>query len=302
MAHVHQEDRGSYYLEQLCTIAFCAAFGAVCVMLWWIRNYSPPEPPKQPMLDIILVEKFHLPVLLGGITLLLLAIVRAAAVWTSVAEPNENHNHGDEHVHDHEHSHDHDHTHEHAHEHHHHDHEHDHNHDHDHAHSHALDHGHDHGLNPWRYVVLLVPLVFYFLGLPIKAKEDVEAFTESSKVAAKGGLVVLDFKELETAASQPENRQFLEGKKGRMKGQLAFTGNPKRITLVKINMSCCYADAIVNRSNVAILLPDAVRGIRENDWIEVEGQIEFRKAINKDNYIPVLVVASMDKVQKTSPG
>src|SRR5262249_12016728 len=27
-------------------------------------------------------------------------------------------------------------------------------------------HGHEHGWNPWRYIVLLLPIVLYFLGLP----------------------------------------------------------------------------------------------------------------------------------------
>jgi len=45
---------------------------------------------------------------------------------------------------------------------------HDHEHEHQHtaAHSHAHDHGHDHGWNPWRYSLLIIPIVLYFLNLP----------------------------------------------------------------------------------------------------------------------------------------
>jgi hypothetical protein len=82
----------------------------------------------------------------------------------------------DEHDHDHieGHNHDHDHSHEHHehHEHHHAEGEHcDHVHaeetcDHNHNHDDACGHDHAHGLNPWRYIVLLLPIVLYFLGLP----------------------------------------------------------------------------------------------------------------------------------------
>src|SRR6202011_6080662 len=48
--------------------------------------------------------------------------------------------------------------------------------------------------------------------------------------------------------------------------------------------------------------PDAVRGIREQEWIEVEGQVQFRKWQNRDGYAAVLVLPSLDKIHKTSPG
>jgi WD40 repeat protein len=191
MAHVHthDEDRGTYYLEQLCTIGVCGALGGVCIMLWW-----------QGKLDRILNSKFFLPVLLGGITLLVLVAIRALIVWRETGKPVHAHDHDHSHDHDHDHEHEccHDHEHEHGHEHHH----------HEHAiteqapdphvaagaipdepaHEHA-DHGHEHVWSPWRYAVLLFPLLLFFWNLPSQgglggdADTDVESSGAVSAVA-----------------------------------------------------------------------------------------------------------------------
>src|SRR5262249_6847626 len=131
------------------------------------------------------------------LTLLALVVIRAVAVWRSVDAAPHTHDHD----HDHEHcGHDHgDCGHEH---------EHGiqsatqttgfsaaatppalsapvHHHDHDHGHNHSHDHGHDHdhGWAPWRYVVLLLPVVLYFLNLPN------QGFTAD----ASGGLNLAEF-------------------------------------------------------------------------------------------------------------
>src|SRR5208283_5592873 len=130
-------------------------------------------------------------VLIAGIVLLILVAIRAVGLWRSVgpaaggAVLAHDHHHGPgekcSHDHGHDCGHDHDHAHDHAHEAghdcgHDHGHNHDHDHDHDpghehehhHAHSHGPgdDHGHDHGFSPWRYIILLLPVVLYFLNLP----------------------------------------------------------------------------------------------------------------------------------------
>src|SRR5207302_782376 len=130
------------YLEQLCTIAICGLMGGVTILLWY-----------QNLLRYILAEKFHAPVLWGGFAILVLVVIRAVAIWVEAGQARAAHDHN--HVHDHDHDHDHG-------EHHHHDHEHAQAHAHDLSH----DHGHDHGWNPWRYIVLMLPIVLYFLGLP----------------------------------------------------------------------------------------------------------------------------------------
>jgi uncharacterized membrane protein YraQ (UPF0718 family) len=183
MAHVHApEDRNTWYLDQLFMIAICGALAGVTITLWWSG-----------LLGRMLHPKFHVWVLLGGGTLLALVVLRAVAVWRSVDElvPHD-------HAHDHSHGHGHDHPHEH-------DHDHGpgsaavqaapgvvgaatlpllttpapaagHPHGHSHAHGHGHDHGHEHGWAPLRYIVLLLPVVLYFLVLsnPAFDREPVE--------------------------------------------------------------------------------------------------------------------------------
>src|SRR5262249_19119922 len=152
------------------------------------------------MLNNMLAPQFHLYVLLSGIALVTLALLRGFALWVQVGKEKEHaHDHDHEHVHDHGHEH-HDHD-EHFHEHGAactHDHAHDHGHDHEHhvghahAHHHHHDHDaadHDHGWAPWRYVVLLVPVILFLLGLPSKgpqAGQTKPIFTqETAKEAAR---------------------------------------------------------------------------------------------------------------------
>src|SRR6266849_9312992 len=175
MGHTHvAEEKNVYYLDQLCTIGFCGALGLVQILLW---NYG--------VLNIILDPTFHVPVLLSGIVLTALAVVRGISLWKAVGQAKAHH-------HDHacDHHHDHDHGYEHVHEHSHehgiiaagHVHAHDHGHEHgtlaaEHSHAHVCDHepepahshedcGHEHGWAPWRYVVLLLPLLLFLLGMP----------------------------------------------------------------------------------------------------------------------------------------
>lgn len=157
--HEHTHDHTNYYIEQVCTIGICGALGAVAIMMY-SRN----------MLSIVLDPKFHPFVLYAGITLLIMVAIRAVSVWQSVGRGNVEHIHENDHSHAHGQEcdhHDHSHgeacDHGHAHEHHH---DHDHAHAHGHSHDHAHGHDHDHSWNPWRYAVLLLPVVLYFLNLP----------------------------------------------------------------------------------------------------------------------------------------
>jgi uncharacterized membrane protein YraQ (UPF0718 family) len=162
-SHAHDEDRSSYYLDQLFMIGVCGALAGVTIMLW-----------QSGVLNTMLHQKFHIWVALGGISLLAIVFLRAVAIWRSVDEQEEPHEHGPGCSHDHGPEH---HpgggsgptavqpapggggaalalvpapTHSHA---------------HSHSHSHSHGDGHDHGWAPWRYVVLLLPVVLYFLVL-----------------------------------------------------------------------------------------------------------------------------------------
>src|SRR5439155_19693340 len=113
----------------------------------------------------ILSTDFRIWTLFGGVGLAGITVVRGIALWAEVGrnrlaranKRDHGHEHGEACDHEHGETHAHDHDHE-AHDH---DHGHDHGHEHDeHAHAnHHRDHGHVHGFAPWRYAVLLMPLM-----------------------------------------------------------------------------------------------------------------------------------------------
>lgn len=163
MGHDHaHDDPKAYYVEQLCTIGIAGALGGIAVMLYQRQLLWFLAPKVQPW------------VLGGGIALLVLVAVRAVVVWFQAGKATAD---AHDHHHDHEHAHEHEHDQGHegitavpalglaAHDH---DHDHDHCDDHDHSHGHGNgdDHGHQHGWAPWRFVILLLPVVLYFLNMP----------------------------------------------------------------------------------------------------------------------------------------
>lgn len=64
-----------YFVEQLLTILVCGALGFVAIQLY-----------LNDMLKHILAPQFHLPVLIGGISVLVLVVVRAIAVWREAGQ------------------------------------------------------------------------------------------------------------------------------------------------------------------------------------------------------------------------
>jgi hypothetical protein len=304
MAHDHSHgDRNAYYLNQLFTIAVCGALGGVAVMLWYSGKLS-----------LMLHPKFFIWVLLGGLTLLTLVVIRALAVWRSVDAMEHTHDHDHEHCgHDHgpcHHDHDHDHGHEHGIQHaaqtpgvsaaatppaslvpaHHHD------HGHDHAHDHG--HDHDHGWAPWRYVVLLLPVVLFFLNLPNQGFSGGTDISEGigdavpTKIGPSKGKTEIGFAQLQQASLTAESRDFYEGKSITLVGK--YVGNnPKRFTLERYKIACCAADAVP--LNAVIMLdpaskekidPDHYR----NKWVEVQGRVHFFPRPNSNEYITALIL------------
>jgi hypothetical protein len=324
MGHDHSHDHGAdaaeHYKEQLSTIAICGGIGAVAVLMWW-----------QGVLTRILVPTLHLPVLLAGATLLFLATVRGVFLWFEVSRPRS----AEAHVHDaccshveqretccqHEH-------HE-GHEHHHHEgREHqisaaagasagatpltvvsaplDEAPAHDHGHGHDDGHGHNHGWSPWRYAVLLIPIVLFALGMPSAGQDWSAGFVQDriadQRVAdvqfndnlagdAAAPVLPLEFNTLKKAAYYPDQRERYQGQVGRLKGQLVRSANgDKTFSLVRIKMTCCAADAIP--LNVVIisskLSPQKLEQFANMEWVEVTGQIDFRERAGHDDFLPVL--------------
>jgi len=279
MAHDHDhlhDDRNAYYLNQLFTIAVCGALGGVTVMLWYSGK-----------LRFLVVESFWLPALLGGITLLVLVLIRAVAVWRSVDQALDA---GHQHDHDHNHcGHDHDHC------------GHDHVHEHTHDH-HGHDHGHEHGWAPWRYVVLLLPVVLYFLNLPNEGfsaaygdrLKDVQLDVPTGLRADKGETQAseLGFKDLQEASLSPESRDYWEGKTIILIGQYSDVSD-KRFTLVRYKMACCARDAVP--LNAVIMIDPKSEQKMDRDkyrdkWVEVRGRVHFFPKPGSHEIITALIV------------
>lgn len=314
MAHDHHHDEGSYYVEQLCTIGVCGAMGGVAVVLWYRDKLS------------FLHPNFRLPLLLGGIALLVLVAIRILVVWSESGKRiAHNHNHDHDHPHEHgpncDHHH---HPHEHKHDHHHHEHgpecQHDHHHP-THAHEpaaqaathvHTHDHGHDHshGWGPWRFAVLLFPIMLFFLNLPNEgfahvslAHLNTAGLGSVEGVADKGKLgYELTFKELEGVAYNPDRRAAYEGKTVDLKGQFVPTGDPRVFRLVRLKINCCAADAIP--LNAIIIVepknPDSKEKLPSEalqmKWVRVTGQIQFKsRPQGKDLEWLTLIVVRPDE-------
>lgn len=275
MAHDHSHgDRNAYYLDQLFTIAVCGALGGVAIMLWQGNKLW------------LLADKFHIWVLLGGIALVVLVLIRAIALWRSVDElaavPSPTHDHDHHHHHDHAHG----------------PHDHDHNHDHNHEHGHSHDHGHDHGWAPWRYVVLLLPVMLYFLNLPNQGfSGDMGNMLSGLNLDAPSsvsstGTADIGFAQLQQASLTPESREFYEGKTVTLTGRYSGS-DPKRFTLVRYKIACCAADAVALNAVIMVdpksdeqIDPDKYR----NKWLQVTGRIHFLQKPGSNEYITALVL------------
>jgi hypothetical protein len=68
-AHAHDEN---YFIDQLCTVALAAAFGLICLALYFSH---------QEMLYRLLGQQFHPFVLGSGIALVLICGVRSMFLW-----------------------------------------------------------------------------------------------------------------------------------------------------------------------------------------------------------------------------
>jgi uncharacterized membrane protein YcgQ (UPF0703/DUF1980 family) len=335
MAHAHHHaDDDTYYVNQLCLIGVCAAFAGVCLTLY----FSNPE-----MLRRILAPQFDPFVLFSGVALLVLVVIRSVVLWREAGGRAHSHGH---HHHDHPHDHDHAHGHEHPHDH---DHAHaehvtaapghthaplppsgqPHRHDHEHGH----DPEHDHGWAPWRYVVLMVPIMLYLLGLPSQGKsvqavaldkheaadrefagwatvvtlgQPLQQATAAAVVLPPQGRVYdVDFKSVYMLAFDPERQQEWAGRNVRVVAQFApGLATDRYFTLARFRIQCCGADA-VQLSVPVLLARGALQNIkdqpRRNDWVEVTGRVEFRQLPGSRDPVTVLVASGPEGVRTTRP-
>jgi hypothetical protein len=322
-AHAHGEGQTTYFLDQLFTILAAGSVGVVAILMY-----------QTGVLSRILVPMFFKPVLIGGVAILAMAVIRAIAVWQLAGARRQAEAEADAALHGHDHGHTHGHSHglDHAHSHgedcgHDHSHEgacdHDHSHSRAPAHSHSSgddDHGHDHGWAPWRYMVIAIPVFLYLLGLPREGFSEKErdrnralgALTNPNrkamsllagapamtKVLRKGEPreLRLGFKELSEAAAMPVRHEAYEGDIGIIRGEFApIPGTNHEFTLVRWNMTCCRADAIMLETR--IVAPEPVRDL-DRQWVQVSGVISFQQT-EKGKWIPVLTLRSNDDILPT---
>lgn len=353
MAHHHHDDE-TYFLDQICMVALSGAFGVICLCLYFVQ---------QGMLNRLLGPQFHLFVLASGAVLVVIAVLRAALLWshagvkegpdaccqdqgdlslqhahshaTSIEDHERSHSHAESHAHSHSHG---SHSHSHA----------DAGHDHaqaikvmgsspafghtpspSHAHAHSNSHAdHDHGWAPWRYVVLLVPIIFFLLGLPskgpsINAKDlkGVDAGIEDSLFAATQTLLSNDVmsalsvvgareadaitgeaepmnvKRLEELANNPADREFYKNKVIRVRGQY-MPQSERMFFMVRFRIQCCAADAI--QLNIPMLAKDSITHVKPQSWVEVTGRVDFR-AEAKGIHRTVILVSNRNHVVPCNP-
>lgn len=271
MAHAHDRStaRNDYFLDQICSIGACVLLGGVCVLMWTTGKVA-----------LILAPQFHLPVLIGGIALLVIAFVQLWAIWKAAGKVIAEHDH---HHHEHEGPCDHDHQH--------------------------IDCGHDHDHNwmPAKYALLLLPVMLFLLGLPHEGfsadalrknmqSQQGEIQGSDREIARKGEDLSLGFKELSNAAHVEQKRLSLEGKTVRLRGMFMKLKNDKEFTLFKIRMNCCAADA--TPMPVRIMSPAPVNQFQDREWVEVKGQLEFRKLQGQNRFIPVVTVEEMSHIKR----
>jgi hypothetical protein len=314
-AHAHTEGEGTFFLDQLFTILVAGGIGLVGVLMY-----------QSGTLGRILAPMFFKWVVGAGCVILVMALIRAVAVWklagtrrTVVARPDEHahdngeacgheHSHGDDCGHDHGHaaSHTHSHSHSHAHS---------HSHDESQAHDHGgegegEDHGHDHGWAPWKYMILAVPIFLYFLGFPRAGIANLEGkFGGSVERGGQrqlvsllaGGLAMgktnptdhakLSFRTLSDVAARESERDLWDGDTGIVQGQFA-PGPGNEFTLFRVDRTCCYADQTYMQ--VKVVAPEKP-SIAPETWVRVHGTITFRKN-ERGNWVPVFVVDNMNEI------
>jgi hypothetical protein len=264
-AHAHTHDRSSYYLEQLCTIGACGALGLVALLLNFQKTLD-----NQKVLSLLLTSYLH-PYLVGsGVVLLAGVGLRGTFLWLSVRRRRASHDHLSEH---------------------------------EESYCDQHDHDHEHGWRPLRYIVLSLPVMLFFLGLPNEGFRSVKALEierlDRDITEKKGDVIHLDFVEFYDSVYNEAKREFLQGRTGVLKGQFVSGNSATFFNVVRFVRPCCPADAIPLR--VPVVSPESIADIKNMSWVEVIGQIQYRKGKDRDQYFPVLKLRSRHDIVPTTP-
>jgi hypothetical protein len=135
-------------------------------------------------------------------------------------------------------------------------------------------------------------------GAPSESEVDAGA----ARVAAKGDAVVRPLlADMMVWASTEAGRQTNEGRRATLRG-LYLPLNDKQCTLFRMKITCCASDMVP--SGVRIVAPDPLPSqIPSGEKLEATGVIQFMKPKDKDVYIPVLMLQSVNDlvVRKDMP-
>ena len=218
-------------------------------------------------------QKFQILVLIGGVLLGIMILLRLPSLFV-----------GSSHQHDHDHDHD----------------------GHDHAHD---DHDHAHTPSLWRLIVLAIPLMILFMGVPREGFSGVGLTNKLSAddikaIAAVGNTLMpkdfqpkggeprpADWKVLVAAADNPLLRERWEAQVVQIAGQaVADDRFADRYRLMRVKITCCAADAVPLNITVLGKWDPAWKS---GEWIEVVGAVHFIEIDSPDNsrpksYFPVI--------------
>jgi hypothetical protein len=279
--HHHHACDENYFIDQLCTAALAAAFGLICLALYFSH---------QAMLYLLLGQQFHPFVLGSGIALVFICSVRGMSFWrewrrrTAVATVCR---HGNGHPHSHC----------------------------------PAEHGHPlapwrYGVVfvPILLFLLGLPSRGPALGSPGPVYVD---FTdEAAQAAALAGLdgwsqlgllahaagdeneeeaIPVDFRRLEAMSSTQADRHYWKAKTVKVKGQY-LPMNDRAFHLAKFKIGCCFADA--QRMYFVVIARDSITHVSAGQWIAVTARIDFRP-INGE--IKAVLLVSNRGVRPTSP-
>ena len=70
-------------------------------------------------------------------------------------------------------------------------------------------------------------------------------------------------------------------------------------SLARLKIYCCAQD--VTALQAKIISPDSLPVFQPMQWVEAEGQIQFRKRKDSNDYIPVLQLTSSNDIKPTEP-
>jgi uncharacterized repeat protein (TIGR03943 family) len=213
-------------------------------------------------------QKFQILVLIGGVLLGLVILLKLPSLFGSS-----------------------------SHEHHHHHHDHDHDH-HDHSHAPSL----------WRLIVLALPLMVLFMGVPkqgfsaqgLTNKLSADDLKAIAAIGQSGGLPAglepkgdprpADWKVMVAAASDPFQRDHWERQAVQIVGQaVADPRFADRYRLMRVKITCCAADAVP--LSITVLGPFDAKW-KSGEWVEVLGVVHFVEFEASDNqqrsFLPVI--------------